>query len=311
MAESTTISHGHCATSAHTRTMPSQAATTLKRLRERTGLSVQAVADFIRRPKSTYASYEDKYKKSDLPLDLVKSLIPLFTQHGVSAVELYTIAGLRGDPSIDATSPAKNTDALSPFRVLNEYLRLDEERRTSALNGIAEMRRHRMLLLKAIEKAVREGTSRLNIPADMIAAYPALASADVASAARVVSSIDSSIEGIETIDDLPVFIVREKKEADDLDQIATTRRVGALKNVFGGYCFATSDSSYAFVHPYRRHRAHDRVIHYGDRRVTLGEVEKIEAGTITIHVSYFDSPVVVPPSNASAVHVIIGGIDSL
>ncbi len=72
----------------------SSVAVQLKRLRERAHLSVREVAAAIEKPASTYASYEDKYKKSYLPVDLVKELIPVFTRKGISEEELYALAGL-------------------------------------------------------------------------------------------------------------------------------------------------------------------------------------------------------------------------
>ncbi|HSE79325.1 MAG TPA: S24 family peptidase [Alphaproteobacteria bacterium] len=72
----------------------SSVAVQLKRLRERANLSVREVAAAIEKPASTYASYEDKYKKSYLPVDLVKELIPVFTRRGITEEELYALAGL-------------------------------------------------------------------------------------------------------------------------------------------------------------------------------------------------------------------------
>ena len=72
----------------------SSVAMQLKRLRERANLSVREVAAAIAKPASTYASYEDKYKKSYLPVDLVKELIPVFTRRGITEEELYALAGL-------------------------------------------------------------------------------------------------------------------------------------------------------------------------------------------------------------------------
>ena len=72
----------------------SSVAMQLKRLRERANLSVREVAAAIDRPPSTYASYEDKYKKAYLPIELVKELIPVFSQRGVGEEELYALAGL-------------------------------------------------------------------------------------------------------------------------------------------------------------------------------------------------------------------------
>ncbi len=63
----------------------------LKGLRERTDLTVQQVADVVGMPKSTYASYEDKYDKEFLPVRLVLKLIPLFKKRGVAEKELWLL----------------------------------------------------------------------------------------------------------------------------------------------------------------------------------------------------------------------------
>jgi hypothetical protein len=72
----------------------SKAALALKRMRERTGLSVREVAARLEKPGSSYASYEDKYRKPYLPVDLVRALIPVFEPHGIEAEELWALAGV-------------------------------------------------------------------------------------------------------------------------------------------------------------------------------------------------------------------------
>ena len=84
----------------------SAAARDLKRLRERSGLSVREVASAIDRPASTYASYEDKYRKPYLPLELAKQLEtvlvgqgePPITSNDVLALAGVTRALFAGDP---------------------------------------------------------------------------------------------------------------------------------------------------------------------------------------------------------------------
>jgi len=75
---------------------PSKASLGLKRLRERAGLSVREVASAIGRPTSTYASYENKYKKRFLPADLILALLPVFGARGVDGAELKALSGLVG-----------------------------------------------------------------------------------------------------------------------------------------------------------------------------------------------------------------------
>ena len=86
----------------------SPAAIGLKRLRNQAGLSVRAVAAGIGCPPSTYASYEDKFKKPRLPLELVERLVPVLAPHGVAAAALYELAGVAIDqlPATDSPQPA-------------------------------------------------------------------------------------------------------------------------------------------------------------------------------------------------------------
>jgi len=72
----------------------SEVARQLKAMREEAGLTVQAVADAIEMPKSTYASYEDKYKKATLPNDLVQKLVPVFLARDIDEVRIWALAGL-------------------------------------------------------------------------------------------------------------------------------------------------------------------------------------------------------------------------
>ena len=93
----------------------SKAGLGLKRLRERTGMSVREVAAAIGRPTSTYASYENKYKKRFLPADLILALLPVFAAHGVDAVELRALGGLVS-PSETGTRKTRTLNQINaPF----------------------------------------------------------------------------------------------------------------------------------------------------------------------------------------------------
>ena len=74
----------------------SAAARNLKRLRERSGLSVREVASAIDRPASTYASYEDKYRKPYLPLELAKQLEAVLVGRGEPAITSNDVLALAG-----------------------------------------------------------------------------------------------------------------------------------------------------------------------------------------------------------------------
>jgi DNA-binding XRE family transcriptional regulator len=71
----------------------------LKKLREKSGLSVREVARLIDVPTSTYQAKEDpnKIKRDVLPFDFIESLAPVFCSRGVSPKELYALAGLTED----------------------------------------------------------------------------------------------------------------------------------------------------------------------------------------------------------------------
>lgn len=91
----------------------SRAAARLKALREQSGLTVREVARLIDRPASTYASYEDKYKKPFLPLDLVRALVPVLEPRGIDPDALLALAGV-GRGSTLAQPPAEATVTSGP-----------------------------------------------------------------------------------------------------------------------------------------------------------------------------------------------------
>jgi hypothetical protein len=94
----------------------SSAAKALKRLRERSGLGVREVADRLGKKGSSYAYYEDEYKKPYLPLDLINALAPIFTSKGVDRAELFSLAG------IDAVFSTSDPSASNPIAVEVKHL---------------------------------------------------------------------------------------------------------------------------------------------------------------------------------------------
>ena len=69
----------------------------LKQLRQRSGLSIREVAHALGMEHgSSYQHYEDRYRKTHLPLDFVRRLIPIFEKGGVGATDLYALAGVDG-----------------------------------------------------------------------------------------------------------------------------------------------------------------------------------------------------------------------
>lgn len=85
----------------------SSAATGLKRLRERSKMSVREVAAALGKPTSTYASYEDKFKKPYLPLDLINALVPIFDAKGIPPEEVLALAGVKNGTVLSA-NPSKS-----------------------------------------------------------------------------------------------------------------------------------------------------------------------------------------------------------
>jgi hypothetical protein len=74
----------------------SEVAIKLKGLRESTRpkLTVRKVAELLGIPSSTYASYEDKFKQTHLPVKLVRQLAPIFEKRGVEAADVLALGGI-------------------------------------------------------------------------------------------------------------------------------------------------------------------------------------------------------------------------
>ena len=80
----------------------------LKALRDRAGLTTQAVADELGRirarkvPKSTYTYYESRdYKQPHIPVSLARELAVIFSSRGIEPTDVMALAGLSGiDPAL-------------------------------------------------------------------------------------------------------------------------------------------------------------------------------------------------------------------
>lgn len=77
----------------------------LKRLRERTGLSVRDFAEQIGRGASSYSWYEDGFKKQFLPPDLVKAILPPLMARGIPEADILELGGLVSASSITRQVP--------------------------------------------------------------------------------------------------------------------------------------------------------------------------------------------------------------
>lgn len=81
----------------------SKVALELKRLRERAKMSVREMATALDdMAPSTYASYEDKYKKTFLPMELVKKLVPILSKRGVDREDILALAGVSDPDDVHA-----------------------------------------------------------------------------------------------------------------------------------------------------------------------------------------------------------------
>jgi SOS-response transcriptional repressor LexA len=89
----------------------SDVARRLKAMRERAGLSMRAVADSLGWPLTRYQHYEDRYRRTYLPVDLIRHLVGLFQARGIDPREVLGLAGvetlLPGDsPPLPAAAAA-------------------------------------------------------------------------------------------------------------------------------------------------------------------------------------------------------------
>jgi SOS-response transcriptional repressor LexA len=91
----------------------SQAARRLKLLRERAGLSMRAVSEALGWTLTRYQHYEDRYRRSYLPLDLARQLGDLFAQRGVPAADVLALAGVDMAPRDPAPVPPQQQPIIS------------------------------------------------------------------------------------------------------------------------------------------------------------------------------------------------------
>src|SRR6185503_12729437 len=76
---------------------PSTVSRKLKQLRQRAGLSIREVAHALGMENgSSYQHYEDRFRKTFLPLDFMQRLVPIFGAKGIEASELFALAGVEG-----------------------------------------------------------------------------------------------------------------------------------------------------------------------------------------------------------------------
>jgi transcriptional regulator with XRE-family HTH domain len=83
----------------------SNVARTLKRLREKAGISIpQMASELGMKRHSTYQHYEDRYKKDELPIDLAVRIAAILRKAGIADDELMELgtAARAHDDKLDA-----------------------------------------------------------------------------------------------------------------------------------------------------------------------------------------------------------------
>jgi phage repressor protein C with HTH and peptisase S24 domain len=77
----------------------SEAARKLKVLRERSGLSMRAVAESLGWALTRYQHYEDRYRRRFLPVELARHLAGQFAPQGINPQEVLELAGIDASSS--------------------------------------------------------------------------------------------------------------------------------------------------------------------------------------------------------------------
>ena len=93
----------------------SQAARRLKLLRERSGLSMRAVSEALGWTLTRYQHYEDRYRRSYLPLDLARQLADTFAPRGIPAAEVLALAGVDAAPQPASGKPGGRSGGMPPL----------------------------------------------------------------------------------------------------------------------------------------------------------------------------------------------------
>lgn len=86
----------------------------LRQLRERSGLSIRALADRVGVPASTYSNYEARYKRPYLPMEFAQALAQAFTGTGITTAEVMALAGVDQPQRVENGLPAPQGSKLVP-----------------------------------------------------------------------------------------------------------------------------------------------------------------------------------------------------
>lgn len=66
----------------------------LKLLRERANLSMREVSEHLGWALTRYQHYEDRYRRQFLPLDFIRTIMPIFVAKGIQPSDMLALAGL-------------------------------------------------------------------------------------------------------------------------------------------------------------------------------------------------------------------------
>lgn len=119
----------------------SNAARTLKRLREQAGISMPEAAEATgyKGRISSYQHYEDRTKKETLPIDLIRGMATLFSSRGLDTGPLWPLAGIKSSLESDdlpppSTEEVNDSSHLGNNTVPAEREDMDMHRRTELLS---------------------------------------------------------------------------------------------------------------------------------------------------------------------------------
>ena len=86
----------------------------LRQVRERSGLTVRAIAHRLGVPTSTYANYEARFKKAYLPMEFAEELARALSGTGVTRDEVMALAGAVGPARVEHGEVAPSGRKLVP-----------------------------------------------------------------------------------------------------------------------------------------------------------------------------------------------------
>ena len=112
----------------------------LREIRERSGLTIRAVASFLEfETHSRYSYYESARFKGDLPVPLARRLAWLFQSAGIQPEEVMQLAGLNAQEASDeAAKIPKTSSEARPLRIFMEVQLPNEASLTRMFDSMLE-----------------------------------------------------------------------------------------------------------------------------------------------------------------------------